>query len=459
MIKASTIGKEAGKMDMTQGDIWKQLIVFSVPLLISNLLQQFYNTADVLIVGKFVGNNALAAVGSCSVLVSMLTLFFIGISSGANVRAATAFGMGRYNKLRQVVHTTASISILSGLSLTLLGVFFSPVLFKWMNTPEEVMDLAVLYSRIYFLGMIPMMIYNMGSGLLTAWGDSKTPLYFLAGSGIGNVLMDLLLVVVLKTGVGGAAVATVFTQVVLAVLMVRKLMRADKEYRLSFKNFRADKTTFSEIVRIGIPSGIQSVLVSFSNVIVQTNVNLFGVSAMAGFAAFNKIDGFMFMPIGAFVNAIAAFTGQNYGAQKSQRIAEGRKKCFIMSGGVTVVMSLFFIFFGKHVLGMFTDDAQAIAFGVKEIKYQFPLYFIYSINQVQIGVMRGKGIVVAPMLITLLCMCGLRIAWICTALTYYKDPRVIFLSYPLTWIVTSLVLGIYLLKLKKITDRQVAVAK
>lgn len=449
MLNEKKILKKESAMDMTQGDIWKQLIVFSVPLLISNLLQQFYNAADVLIVGNFVGNNALAAVGSCSVLVAMLTLFFIGISAGANVCAATAFGMGRYNKLRQVVHTTAGISILSGLVLTILGVVFSPLLFKWMNTPTEVMDLAVLYSRIYFLGMIPMMIYNMGSGLLTAWGDSKTPLYFLAGSGIGNVLLDMLFVVVFKKGVGGAAVATVLTQIILSVLMVRKLMKADKEYRLSFNNFQPDKTTLKEIVRIGIPSGIQSVLVSFSNVIVQTNVNLFGVSAMAGFAAFNKIDGFMFMPISAFVNAIAAFTGQNYGAQKHQRISEGRKKCFIMSGGVTVVMSLIFILLGKHVLGMFTDDTQAIAFGVTEIKYQLPLYFIYSINQIQIGVLRGKGIVVAPMLITLLCMCGLRIAWICTVLSYFKDSRVIFLSYPLTWIITSMVLSVYLLILKK----------
>ena len=449
MLNAKIVCKKENAMDMTQGNIWKQLIVFSVPLLISNLLQQFYNASDMLIVGKFVGNNALAAVGSCSVLVSMLTLFFIGISAGANVCAATAFGMGKYNKLRQVVHTTASISIVSGLLLTLLGVFFSPVLFKWMNTPKEVMDLAVLYTRIYFLGMIPMMIYNMGSGLLTSWGDSKTPLYFLAGSGIGNVLLDLLFVVVFKTGVGGAAAATVFTQGVLAVLMVRKLMRADKEYRLTFKNFQPDKITLKEIVRIGIPSGIQYVLVSFSNVIVQSNVNLFGVSAMAGFAAFNKIDGFMFMPIGAFVNAIAAFTGQNFGAQKPHRIAEGRKKCFIMCGGVAVVMSLIFIVFGKYVVSMFTDDAQAIAFGVKEIQYQIPLYFIYAINQVQIGVLRGKGIVVAPMLITLLCMCGLRIVWICTVLRFYKDPRVIFLSYPLTWIVTSLVLSVYLFILKK----------
>lgn len=449
MLKGKIVNKKEQAMDMTQGDIWKQLIVFSVPLLISNLLQQFYNAADMLIVGNYVGNNALAAVGSCSVLVSMLTLFFIGISSGANVRAATVFGMGRYHKLKQVVHTTASISIVSGLLLTILGVGFSPLLFKWMNTPEEVMDLAVLYSRIYFFGMIPMMIYNMGSGLLTAWGDSKTPLYFLAGSGIGNVLLDLLFVVVFKRGVGGAAVATVLTQSILAALMVRKLMKANKEYRLSFKNFEPDKTTLKEIVRIGIPSGIQSVLVSFSNVIVQSNINLFGVSAMAGFAAFNKIDGFMFMPIGAFVNAVAAFTGQNYGANNPQRIAEGRKKCFIMSGGTTVLMSLIFILFGKHVLGMFTDDAQAIAFGVTEIKYQLPLYFIYSINQIQIGVMRGKGIVVAPMLITLLCMCGLRIAWITTVLAYYKDPRVIFLSYPLTWIVTSLVISIYVVKMKR----------
>ncbi|MGE4213873.1 MAG: MATE family efflux transporter [Anaerotignaceae bacterium] len=449
MLDAKIMDKKERAIDMTQGDIWKQLILFSVPLLISNLLQQFYNTADVLIVGKFVGNTALAAVGSCSVLVSALTLFFIGISAGANVCAATAFGMGKYKKLRQVVHTTAAISIISGLLLTILGVFFSPVLLRWMNTPQEVMDLAVLYSKIYFFGMIPMMIYNMGSGLLTAWGDSKTPLYFLAGSGIGNVLLDMLFVVVLKTGVGGAAIATVFTQVVLAILMVRKLMKADKAYSLAFIDFGADKTTFFEIIRIGIPAGLQSVLVSFSNIIVQSNVNLFGVSAMAGFAAFNKIDGFMFMPIGAFVNAIASFTGQNHGAQKPQRIAEGRLKCFIMCGGLTVAMSLIFIVLGSHILGMFTDDPEAIAFGVTEIKYQLPLYFIYSINQVQIGVMRGKGIVFVPMVITLLCMCGLRIVWICTVLTYFKDPRVIFLSYPLTWIVTNLVFGIYQWRLKK----------
>lgn len=449
MLKARIMDKETRALDMTHGDIWKQLIFFSIPLLISNLLQQFYNTADILIVGKFVGNNALAAVGSCSVLVASFTLFFIGISAGANVCAATAFGMGKHNNLRKVVHTTAIISILSGTVLTIGGVIFSPIFLNWMNTPKEVMDAAVLYSKIYFLGMIPMMIYNMGSGLLTAWGDSKTPLYFLAGSGIGNVVLDMLFVVVLKKGVGGAAVATVFTQVVLAVLMVRKLMKADKAYSLSFKDFAADKTTAFEIIRIGIPAGLQSVLVCFSNVIVQSNVNLFGVSAMAGFAAFSKIDGFMFMPISAFVNAIASFTGQNYGAQKPQRIAEGRKKCFIMCGGITVLMSLIFIVFGSHVFGMFTNDTEAITFGITEIKYQLPLYFIYAINQVQIGVMRGKGIVVAPMVITLLCMCGLRIAWICTVLQYFNDPRVIFISYPLTWIVTNIVFSIYQLKLKK----------
>lgn len=447
MLKGSVV-KKPWAMDMTQGDILRQLVFFSLPLLISNLLQQFYNTADVLIVGRFVGNEALAAVGSSGTLVASLTLLFIGVSAGANVCAASAFGMAKYNKLKQVVHSTAVISILSGLFLTVLGVTFSHGLLKCINTPENVMTLAVLYSKIYFLGMIPMMIYNMGSGILTALGDSKTPLYFLAGSGAGNVVLNILFVVVMKAGVGGAAVATVLTQGILAVLMVRKLMKIDEAYALGFADFTPDKGTFLEIIKIGIPAGLQSVLVSFSNVIVQSQVNLFGVSAMAGFAAFNKIDGFMFMPIGAFVNAIASFTGQNHGAQKAERIAVGRKKCFMLCSGLTILMSFFFVLLGHPILELFTEDARAISFGVQEINYQLPLYFMYAINQVQIGVMRGKGIVMVPMVVTLVCMCGLRIIWICAALPYFNDPRVIFLSYPLTWIVTMIALSLYQLKLK-----------
>lgn len=428
---------------MTEGSIGKQLLSFALPLMGANLLQQLYNTADAVIVGRFVGANALAAVGSSSLLSTFMIYFFIGLSVGASVLISQFYGNGNDAKLKRTVHTAVAMSFVVGLLLMTIGIVFAPQLLALMNIPQENINFAIVYIRVYFLGMVPMTFYNIGSGILRAVGDSKTPLYCLAVTVIVNVLLDLFFVGPIGLGVGGAALATALSQLVAGVCVLFRLTRTQAVYKLTLKQIGFDWQLLRNIAAIGIPAGLQSVLVCFANVVVQSQINTFGIDVMAGFTAYMKVDGFLFMPIDAFSLAISNFTGQNLGAGNVERIEKGKTRCILLSVGTTILLGGIMIVFAKPIIGMFVDDATVVAIGVRQLCTVVPLYFIYAVNQVLAGVLRGKGKTFVTMLIALVCMCGLRVSWIFIVGQIVQDPMVIYISYPLTWIVTLIALGVY----------------
>lgn len=431
------------KGQMTQGRIGRQLLLFALPLMLSNLCQQLYNTADAVIVGRFVGANALAAVGASSLLITFMIYFFIGLSIGASVLISQFFGSQKYHKVQKAVHTAIALSLVSGLLLTVLGLVLAPTLLWMMNIPKEGMLYAVPYIRIYFLGMIPMTLYNIGSGILRAVGDSKTPLICLMVTALLNVGLDLLFVGPLGMGVAGAALATVLAQLAAALMILIILLRANPIYRLHFSKIRFHGQVLKDIIRIGLPAGLQSVLVCFSNVVVQSQINTFGLEVMAGFTAYMKIDGFLFMPIDAFCLAISNFVGQNIGAGQWQRVVKGKNVCLLLCVGVTLFLGAVIILNARLILGLFTSDETVILNGMRQLYTVVPLYGIYAADQVFVGVLRGAGVTIVPMIITFLCMCGLRLVWIFTTLHFIHDAKMIYLSYPITWIVTGIALGIY----------------
>lgn len=434
------------KGQMTEGRIGRKLLLFALPLMFSNLCQQLYNTADAVIVGRLVGADALAAVGASSLLITFMIYFFIGLSIGASVLISQFFGSRKNDKVQEAVHTAVALSLVSGLVLTVLGLAFAPAMLRMMNIPEVGLAYAIPYIRIYFLGMIPMTLYNIGSGVLRAVGDSKTPLACLVVTVVLNIGLDLLFVGPLGMGVAGAALATALAQLAAAVLIVIILLRADPIYRLRPARIRFHVQTLRDIVRIGLPAGLQSVLVCFSNVVVQSQINTFGLEVMAGFTAYMKIDGFLFMPIDAFCLAISNFVGQNMGAGRWERVVKGKNVCLLLCVGVTLGLGVMIILNARLILGMFTSDEAVVLNGMRQLYTVVPLYGIYAADQVFVGVLRGAGATVIPMVITLVCMCGLRLSWIFTTLHFIHDARMIYLSYPLTWIVTGAVLLLYYYK-------------
>lgn len=431
------------KGQMTEGPIVPQLLLFALPLMLSNLFQQLYNTADAVIVGRFVGANALAAVGASSLLITFMIYFFIGLSIGASVLISQLFGSKNYPKVQKALHTAIALSLVSGLILTLLGLLLAPTLLRMMNIPEEGLIYAVPYIQIYFLGMLPMTLYNIGSGILRAVGDSKTPLVCLMVTVVINIGLDLVFVGPMGMGVVGAALATVLSQAAAAGMIVSILLRANPVYRLHFFKIRFHGQSLKDIIRIGLPAGLQSVLVCFSNVVVQAQINTFGLEVMAGFTAYMKIDGFLFMPIDAFCLAISNFVGQNMGAGQWQRVVKGKNVCLLLCVGVTIFLGAIIILNAASILGLFTTDQAVISRGLSQLYTLVPLYGIYAADQVFVGVLRGSGVTVVPMAITFVCMCGLRLAWIFTTLHLVHQAIMIYLSYPITWIVTGIALVWY----------------
>lgn len=298
---------------MTEGNIAKQITLFAIPILISNLFQQLYNTVDVAIVGRYVGANALAAVGSCNLIVVFMIYFFIGISNGASVIISQSFGKKDKDKIHKSVHTIIALSLISGFILMVLGLIFGEIFLRWINTPDNVLPFAITYIKIYFISMIPMMIFNMGSGILRAVGDSKTPLYYLAISGITNIILDIVFAVIFKLGVSGVAMATTIAQFVSSILILIKLIKTSEVYKISVNKIKIDFNILKEILLIGVPTGVQSVLICFANIIVQSKINIFGLNAMAGYTIYYKIEGFIYMPISAIALALSNFVGQNVG--------------------------------------------------------------------------------------------------------------------------------------------------
>lgn len=438
--------KKDGSVLMTDGIIWKQLIAFSIPLLIGNLFQQLYNTVDSVVVGRFIGSSALAAVGSSNALINLIIGLFMGIAVGAGVIVSQYYGANSGEKMGWAVHTSIALSILGGLILTVAGVILSPFILKWMKTPSEVLPESVLYLRIFFLGSLFNLLYNMGAGILRAVGDSKRPLYYLCVSSLVNIVLDVVFVRNLGMGVEGVAYATVISQMISAVLTIAAMMRTDDIYRLELKKLKIDSRMMKRVLTLGVPSGIQQSIISLSNVIVQANVNLYGAMAMAGFGAYNKIDGFVVLPLQSFCMAATTFTGQNMGARKPERVKKGMKQGLIICLIYTVLVSGILYFKTHSILEIFSKEAGVIHYGNVTMLIMMPFYSVLSIHQILMGTLRGAGKSIQTMLISVGNMCVLRMIYINLFVPYFPSYEAVMWGYPITWVTTILMDYLYMRK-------------
>jgi putative MATE family efflux protein len=428
---------------MTQGNIWKLLITFSIPLIIGNLLQQMYNTADSIIVGNFVGSNGLAAVGSGTALINLIIAFAQGASVGAGVVVSQYIGADKKDKIKISVHTSICISIILGLILSLLGIFASPSLLIMMKTPKVVLKSSILYLQIYCGGLIFNVIYNMATGILNAAGNSKKPLVYLAIASFTNIILDLLFIKIFKLGVMGAAIATDISQAISCILAIGYLLKVKSDYKLYIKDLKINKETAVKIIKIGLPTAIQNMVISFSNVLVQSSVNAYGATAMAGYAAYLKIDGFNILPVLSISMAVTTFTGQNVGANRLDRVKKGMYSSLIMVLVYTVFIGAVLLIFSHQVLGLFTHSAQVIMYGQLAMKYFCPYYFLLGILNVLAGTVRGAGKGIPPMIILLFSMCIFRILWIKIALPFYSSIDGVFILYPISWLVGAILMIFY----------------
>ena len=436
---------------MTEGVIWKEILLFSIPLLLGNLFQQLYNAVDSVVVGNYIGAQALAAVGSSAPVINFLVSFFMGLAVGACVIISRYFGARKKEELHIAVHTSLALTFAAGLVMTLIGVLISPYVLQWVGTPSDVMESSVLYLRIYFLGILSVMVYNMGSGILRAVGDSRNPLYFLIVSSVTNIILDMLFVIVFHMGIAGVGWATLIAQTISAVLTMLLLMRTKEEYQVKLKHIRFHKHMLYEIVRLGLPSGLQNAIVSFSNVIVQSNINAFGSLAMAGCGSYTKIDGFAILPVMSYSMALTTFTGQNMGAKKYDRVKQGAKTGILMSVITIVCISALLLMLGPNVLAIFSSDPTVINYGLYMMHVLAPGYIFLAISHAFNGIIRGAGITTVPMIVMVTCWCGLRMAWILTSVPLFHDIGVVFMGWPLTWIASALWLFLYYRKGKWMT--------
>lgn len=449
----NTKKKKRNSMLMTEGVIWKQLISFSIPLLIGNLFQQLYNTVDSIVVGRFIGKEALAAVGSSSPVINLIIGMFMGIAVGAGVIISQYYGAKITDKISWAVHTSIALSIIGGLGLSVVGVASSPLILELMKTPETVLASSVLYFRIYFMGALFNLLYNMGAGVLQAVGDSKRPLKYLCVASVTNIVLDLLFVAVFGMNVDGVAYATIISQFVSAALVLRALMTTDDIYRLELKKIKIDKRMMKRILRLGIPSGIQQSIISFSNVIVQANVNVFGDVPMAGFGAYNKVDGFVILPTQSFCMAATTFTGQNIGACQFDRVKKGIRQGICICIAVSLIISAFLYLGGKNVLEIFSTDSGVIHYGQLTLFIMVPFYWVLSIHQILMGAMRGAGRSMQSMIISVGNMCVLRMIYISIVVPLSHSYEAVIWCYPITWVTTVLMDLIYMRRGKWLTSR------
>lgn len=440
----------SGAIVMTEGVIWRQLLLFILPIVFGSFFQQLYNTTDAVIVGNFVGKEALAAVGGTTAsVINLLVGFFLGLSSGGTVIIAQCYGAKWDDGLQKAIHTAIALGILGGGVLMLIGMIFAPAILSAMGTPSDVFIYAVPYMRIYFLGVIPNLLYNMGAGILRALGDSRRPLCILIASCFVNIALDILFVAILKLGSSGAALATILCQTFscfgVLIMMVR---HREASCRLHPGKLISgfDTVMLGKIIRIGLPAGIQSSMYSISNVLIQSTVNSFGTDVVASWTIYGKLEGIFWMIIGAFGVAITTFTGQNFGAQKYDRIKKGVLISWLMSAVVTITLSVFFITCGKYVFVLFNDDPEVLRLCAGHLRVIPPLLITYTAIEIISGAVRGAGDSIRPMIITLVGVCALRVVWILLVVPHFRSMVTVALSYPLTWTVTSIVFLIYYLQ-------------
>ena len=425
-------------VDMTEGLIWKQLLLFFLPILLGTFFQQLYNTVDAIIVGRGVGKEALAAVGgSASQLLNLLVGFFTGLASGATIIISHAFGARREEDASLAVHTAMAMALVFGAALSLVGWLLTPRLLTWMDTPADVLPDAIRYLRICFVGMTASLVYNVGSGILRAVGDSRRPLYFLIIASLFNTVMDCLLVLVFRLGVTGAALATVLSQLLSAAMVCAVLGRSRDACRLSLKRLRIHGGSLRRIVRIGLPAGLQSVLFSVSNIIIQTAINGLGTDPAAGWTAATKMDNVYWMIINAFGIAVTTFVGQNYGAGKLDRMKSGVRQALAIGFGMTAVLCVLLLSFGRPLLTIFTSDEGVLEQGWQVMSFLVPTYLTYVCVEIIPGAMRGAGDSITPTIMTLVGCCLLRILWIAAYVPAHHTLQAVLACYPVSWIPTS----------------------
>ncbi len=424
------------EIDMCNGSIMDKLISFSLPLMLSGILQLMFNAVDIVIVGRFTGSQALAAVGSTSALINVFVNLFIGVSLGSNVLAARYYASGRAKEMSETVHTSILFALISGIVMAFVGLFFSRPALELMGTPADVIGQSTLYMRIYFLGMPFFMLYNYGASILRAVGDTKRPLLFLIISGFLNAGLNMFLVIVFHMGVAGVAIATVISQMVSCVLVLRCLCRSEGSYQLRFSRLTLKWNYLRQIFQVGIPAGIQSTVINFSNVLLQSSVNSFGSIAMAGYTAANNILGFLYVSVNSITQACMSFTSQNYGVGNYRRMDKVLANCILLSVGVSLLLGFSAFFFGPEILRIYTSDPEVIQCGTEVLAFTTTTYFLCGLMDLFPGLMRGVGHSAVPMLMSIIGTVGTRIVWIFMLFPHNRTLSFLFISYPASWIIT-----------------------
>lgn len=429
---------------ITEGVIWQQLLIFFFPMLFGTFFQQLYNTADAVVVGRFVSKEALSAVGGTTgTLINLFVGFFVGISTGATVIISQYYGGNDKKEVSKAVHTAIALAITGGAVIMVVGIVGAPIALHWMGTPDNILPHSLTYIRIYFGGMIANLLYNMGSGILRAIGDSKRPLYFLIVSCFVNIILDVVFVVVFHQGVNGVAVATVVSQICSAILVCITLIKTNDIYKLSIKNIRFHGDMLKRIIRVGLPAGLQSLMYSSSNVIIQSNMNQFGTDTIAAWTAYGKIDGIFWMTMNSFGISVTTFSGQNYGAGKYDRVKKGMRQCLLIAMVVAICLSSVLYFGGAYVYRLFTDEVEVIEIGLVILRFLAPTFITYVSIEILSGTLRGMGSTFIPMIITCLGICLLRMIWVFIAVPVWPDMKAVIFSYPLTWVTTSILFILY----------------
>ena len=431
------------EMDMCRGPLMRQLVTFSVPLILASNLQLLFNAVDLIVVGKFTGESALAAVGSTTALINTFITILTGISLGTSVLCGQFYAAKRKQSMEDLVHTCIAFALVSGIVMGILGILFSKSALRLMGTPISVLPQANLYMCVYMMGMPAFMLYTFGAAILRAVGDTKRPMVYLTLAGVLNAGLNLFLVIVFDLGVLGVAVATVISQILSAVLVLRCLMQADGIYRVVPKKLHIKLPLLHQMFRIGLPAGLQSLVMNFSNILLQSSVNSLGQTAMAGYTAANNLFGFLYVTANSFTQTVMAFVSQNYGAGNWKRIGEVIRKTVFLSAGSMLVMGSLVFFFREPLLGIYTDSGDAVKAGAEVFLYTTTTYFLFNIVDLLPGAMRGFGYSTIPMILTALGTVGVRIFWIYAIFPTYHKLDQLFLSYPASWIVTLLMLLVY----------------
>lgn len=424
------------EIDMCNGPLTRKIITYCIPLALSGILQLLYNAADIIVVGRFTGPTALAAVGSTGSLINLIVNLLIGLSVGASVCVANFYGAGREKDVRETVHTAMLISVIGGVIVAVVGMVFAKTFLGWMGSPDDVIDQATLYLRIYFAGMPLTMAYNFASAIFRALGDTKRPLYYLAVSGLVNVILNLIFVIVFKMGVAGVATATVVAQAVSTTLIIMCMIRSHSVIHLQRDMLRIHGDKLKEIVRVGLPAGLQGTIFSISNVLIQSSINSFGSIAIAGNSASSNLEGFMYTSMNSVYQAALSFAGQNMGARKYSRLKKVLCNCLAIVTGIGIGMGAITYLFRYQLLGIYSSDMDVINFGIERLELFCLTYFTCGAMDVMVGQMRGMGYSIVPMIVSLVGVCGIRIVWIFTVFKASNSLLTLYMSYPVSWVVT-----------------------